>query len=153
MQRSLPSHEPLSEQASAAVNLSLLAARVAAAARRAGQGEQLDKTDKKILDDALRAIRGVTQAIEFEESGGQRGSPLHNFSAVGYTVDAVSRGVPSTESEQIVRVLNDIAARVSRLRDNPPHSPEASKVAAFFSSLSDLSVQHAGTVGEALATL
>jgi hypothetical protein len=137
------------------VDLSLLAARTAAALRRVSATGQPSEADAEVVHSMAQLLADAAQAMQFFDSGGREGSPPSGALAarVDAAIDAVleERMEPEQQTALSQR-LSKLAARLDASAETWTPA-EANSLADYFSGLASAVLDQAGHVGEITTTL
>jgi hypothetical protein len=138
------------------VDLSMLAARASAAARRLSAGGTLDVEDRTIMETLASVLEAAARSVEFFGSEGRSGSPASGALAarIDAAIDAVLHedGRP-TAGPNLVAELYTLGSRVRELSNESVTVDEAVKLGEFFADLAASVLRQSGNVGEVTATL
>ena len=136
------------------VDLSLLAARTAAALRRVPDGGAPSNEDADIVHAMAQLLADAAHAMQFFDSGGREGSPPSGALAarVDAAIDAVlDEGLRPDQQTAVSQRLSKLAARLEAPANWSPG--EADQLADYFSHLASAVLDHAGHTGEVTASL
>lgn len=150
-----PAGHDLLRGGSELIDLSLLAARAAAAMRRLAQGVSVDSEDERVLDAMGGLLSEAAGSVEFFDSGGRAGSPPTGALAarVDAAIDAVlNERQQSTDSAALAEKLTQLAHRV-RSAVSGADPVEANSLAQLLGDLARSVLRQTGHVGEVTTTL
>jgi hypothetical protein len=136
------------------VDLSLLAARTAAALRRVPDGGVPSLEDAEIVNAMAQLLSDAAHAMQFFDSGGREGSPPSGALAarVDAAIDAVlDEGIRPEQQTAVSQQLSQLATRLEA--ESPWSSVEATSLADYFSDLARTILNQAGHTGEVTTTL
>lgn len=133
------------------VDLSMLAARASAAARRLALGQVPDLSDVAVFTALADLLDAAAQSADFFDSAGTKGSaPSNSLAAsVDATIDAVLE-TPAAVPTQTAPRLADLAERVRSIQHEPQR---AGDVVDFFAALSASVLRQSSHSAEVTATL
>lgn len=137
------------------VDLSLLAARTAAALRRVSVTGQPSEADAQVVHAMAHLLGEAAEAMQFFDSGGREGSPPSGALAarVDAAIDAVlEERLEPEEQTALSQRLSRLAARLDPSAEQLTPA-EATNLADYFSGLASAVLDQAGHVGEITTTL
>jgi len=133
-----------------AIDLSLLAARTAAALRRIAGGGFASADDEDVVHTMARLLGDAAMAMQFFDSGGREGAPPSGALAarVDTAIDAVLDERMRPEQQiALSQRLSQLAGRLDST-DKPLTAAEATSLADYFSALASAVLDQTGHVGE-----